>query len=81
VRLMTAERLGGAQASGNPAQAAAAAGISTGVGAMIPVIPSVFATGSLAIVLAGNVSLLAHFLAGAAKSLFTLAPGGAPGSR
>jgi vacuolar iron transporter family protein len=42
------------------------------VGAIIPVIPFFFLTGTVAIVLAGVISLLAHFAVGAAKSLFTL---------
>jgi VIT1/CCC1 family predicted Fe2+/Mn2+ transporter len=57
---------------GDPAQAAIAAGISTGIGAIIPVIPFIFTTGTLAIVVAAIVSLVAHFLVGAAKSLVTL---------
>jgi len=72
LRLMTAEELGAGQERGDPVQAALAAGISTGVGAMIPVIPFVFTTGTRAMVLAAVVSLLAHFAVGAAKSLFTL---------
>jgi vacuolar iron transporter family protein len=72
LRLLTVEELGGAKAAGNPVQASLAAGISTGIGAIIPVIPFFFLTGGLAIVLAGVVSLLAHFAVGAAKSLFTL---------
>jgi VIT1/CCC1 family predicted Fe2+/Mn2+ transporter len=59
--------------SGNKAaQAALGAGISTGVGAIVPVIPFFFVTGTVAIILAAAVSLLAHFLVGAAKSLVTL---------
>ncbi|HXY80322.1 MAG TPA: VIT1/CCC1 transporter family protein [Gaiellaceae bacterium] len=72
LRLLTLEELGGSKAAGNPVESALAAGISTGVGAIIPVIPFVFLTGGVAIVLAGIVSLVAHFAVGAAKSLFTL---------
>lgn len=72
LRLLTVEELGGAKAAGNPLEAAIAAGISTGIGAIIPVIPFFFLTGAVAIILAGIVSLLAHFAVGAAKSLFTL---------
>ena len=72
LRLLTLEELGGAKAGGDPVQASLAAGISTGAGAIIPVIPFFFMTGGLAIVLAGIVSLVAHFAVGAAKSLFTL---------
>jgi VIT1/CCC1 family predicted Fe2+/Mn2+ transporter len=65
----------GASATGensDAAQAALAAGVSTGIGAIIPVIPFMIATGTPAIVAAAIVSLLAHFLVGAAKSLVTL---------
>ena len=41
-------------------------------GAIIPVIPFMFTTGTVAIVAAAIVSLVAHFLVGAAKSLVTL---------
>ncbi len=57
---------------GNPAQASIAAGISTGLGAMIPVIPFIFTHGTLGIAISAGVSLFAHFLVGAAKSLVTL---------
>ena len=57
---------------GDPVQAAVAAGISTGLGAIVPVIPFIFTTGTVAIVVAAFVSLVAHFLVGAAKSLVTL---------
>jgi vacuolar iron transporter family protein len=57
---------------GNPAEAAVAAGVSTGIGAIIPVIPFMITTGTAAIVAAAVVSLVAHFLVGAAKSLVTL---------
>ena len=72
LRLLTVEELGGAKAAGDPIQGALAAGISTGLGAIIPVIPFIFMTGYTAIVVAGAVSLVAHFGVGAAKSLFTL---------
>ncbi|MFZ1994253.1 MAG: VIT1/CCC1 transporter family protein [Solirubrobacteraceae bacterium] len=57
---------------GDPVQAAIAAGISTGLGAIVPVIPFIFTTGTVAILMAAFVSLVAHFLVGAAKSLVTL---------
>jgi VIT1/CCC1 family predicted Fe2+/Mn2+ transporter/ferritin-like protein len=58
--------------SGDAARAAIAAGISTGLGAMIPVIPFIFTHGTVAILISAAVSIFAHFLVGAAKSLFTL---------
>jgi vacuolar iron transporter family protein len=61
-----------ASPGGNPGQAAVAAGISTGIGAIIPVIPFMLTTGTVAIIAAAIVSLVAHFLVGAAKSLVTL---------
>jgi VIT1/CCC1 family predicted Fe2+/Mn2+ transporter/rubrerythrin len=72
LQALTQEEFGGGGDRGNPAQAAIAAGISTWIGAMVPVIPFIFATHTLAIVLAAVVSLIAHFLVGAAKSLVTL---------
>jgi len=67
-----AEELGGSESGADPAQSALAAGISTFVGAMVPVIPFFFLRGTTGVVVAFIVSLLAHFLVGAAKSLFTL---------
>ncbi|MCL4544145.1 MAG: VIT1/CCC1 transporter family protein [Chloroflexi bacterium] len=73
LHLLAAEELGGAKAeSGNPAQAALAAGVSTGIGALIPVLPFFWLHGALAVLIAAAISLVAHFLVGAAKSLFTL---------
>jgi VIT1/CCC1 family predicted Fe2+/Mn2+ transporter len=57
---------------GDPVQASLAAGISTGIGAIIPVIPFMITTGTVAIIAAAVVSLAAHFMVGAAKSLVTL---------
>jgi len=73
LQALAAEEFGVTDASGGDAvQAAAAAGISTGLGAIVPVIPFFFASGAAAIVAAAIVSLIAHFLVGAAKSLVTL---------
>ena len=73
LRTLSAEEFGASDANaGNPAQAALAAGISTGLGALVPVIPFMITTGTAAIVAAAVVSLIAHFLVGAAKSLVTL---------
>ncbi|MEA2643740.1 MAG: vacuolar iron transporter family protein, partial [Chloroflexota bacterium] len=49
-----------------------AAGVSTFIGAMIPVLPFFWLHGVPAVATAAAVSLVAHFLVGAAKSLFTL---------
>jgi len=72
LKLLTAEELGGADAESSPVQAALAAGVSTLLGAMIPVIPFFFLRGFTAVVVAFVVSLIAHFLVGASKALFTL---------
>jgi vacuolar iron transporter family protein len=69
---LAVEEFGGATGGGDPVQASLAAGISTGLGAIVPVIPFMFTDGTTAIVIAAVVSLLAHFLVGAAKSLVTL---------
>ncbi len=73
LQTLSAEEFGSAATGGgDPAQAALAAGVSTGLGAIIPVIPFMITTGTAAIVAAAIVSLIAHFLVGAAKSLVTL---------
>jgi vacuolar iron transporter family protein len=73
LKALATEEFGGMGGdSGDAAQAAIAAGISTGLGAMIPVIPFMFIHGTTAILISAGVSIFAHFLVGAAKSLFTL---------
>ena len=74
LRTLSMEEFGstGDGGAGKPQEAALAAGISTGLGAIIPVIPFMITTGTAAIVAAAVVSLIAHFLVGAAKSLVTL---------
>jgi vacuolar iron transporter family protein len=72
LKVMATEELGGAEAGGDPVQSAIAAGISTFLGAMVPVIPFFFLRGTAGVITAAVVSLVAHFLVGAAKSLFTL---------
>ena len=73
LKALAAEEFGiSGTGGGDPVQAAIAAGISTGLGAMVPVIPFIFTTGTVAILVAAFVSLVAHFLVGAAKSLVTL---------
>ena len=73
LKALAIEEFGVSSADGSDAaQAAIAAGISTGLGAMIPVIPFIFTHGTVAIAISAAVSLVAHFLVGAAKSLVTL---------
>lgn len=72
LQVLVSEELGGAQGGENPLEAALAAGLSTGLGAMVPVLPFFWLQGTPAVIWAAVVSLLAHFLVGAAKSLVTL---------
>ncbi|HEV2356579.1 MAG TPA: VIT1/CCC1 transporter family protein [bacterium] len=72
LRTLVTEELGGTGEGGNPTQAGIAAGLSTGLGAFIPVLPFFWLHGIPAVVWAAVISLVAHFLVGAAKSLFTL---------
>jgi VIT1/CCC1 family predicted Fe2+/Mn2+ transporter/rubrerythrin len=60
LRALAAEEFGYTGENSDPTQSAIAAGISTGLGAIVPVIPFMFTTGTVAI------------LVGAAKSLVTL---------
>lgn len=67
------EEFGSADAErGDAVEAALAGGLSTAVGAMVPVIPFFFLHGTAGVIVAASVSLVAHFAVGAAKSLFTL---------
>jgi VIT1/CCC1 family predicted Fe2+/Mn2+ transporter/rubrerythrin len=72
LQVLSVEELGGIKTEARPTQAALAAGVSTLVGAMVPVLPFFFLRGFPAIATAAVVSLIAHFLVGAAKSLVTL---------
>ncbi|MGC8667576.1 MAG: VIT1/CCC1 transporter family protein [Chthonomonadales bacterium] len=72
LKVLATEEFEGQQEGGNPVQSALAAGISTGLGAMIPVIPFFWMHGTPGVIVAALVSLVAHFAVGAAKSLFTL---------
>ncbi len=72
LQALAQEEFGGMGEVDDAAGAAIAAGLSTGIGAMLPVLPFLFTTGTLAIVIAAVVSLLGHFAVGAAKSLVTL---------
>ena len=72
LKVLAAEEFGVAEHQGDPVQAAVAAGISTGLGAIVPVVPFMITSGTAAIVAAAIVSIAAHFLVGAAKSLVTL---------
>jgi VIT1/CCC1 family predicted Fe2+/Mn2+ transporter/rubrerythrin len=72
-RAIAIEEFGSADAErGDAVEAALAGGISTAVGAMVPVIPFFFLHGAAGVIVAASVSLVAHFAVGAAKSLFTL---------
>ncbi|MEY2526691.1 MAG: vacuolar iron transporter family protein [Verrucomicrobiota bacterium] len=56
----------------HPWKSSASAAISTAIGAFIPIIPFFFMTGVAAVVAAFAVSIVAHFIVGAVKSLITL---------
>jgi VIT1/CCC1 family predicted Fe2+/Mn2+ transporter/rubrerythrin len=56
----------------HPWKSSASAAISTAIGAFIPIIPFFFMTGMAAVVAAFAISIVAHFIVGAVKSLITL---------
>ena len=72
LRVHAPEELGGMDATSRPVESAIAAGVSTFLGAMIPVLPFFWLTGTAGVITAAIVSLIAHFLVGASKALFTL---------
>jgi VIT1/CCC1 family predicted Fe2+/Mn2+ transporter/rubrerythrin len=56
----------------NPWKSSASAAISTAIGAFVPIVPFFFMTGIAAVVAAFVISIVAHFIVGAVKSLITL---------
>ena len=73
LQALAAEEFGAGERSRRPAPRRRSRPASrTGLGAIVPVIPFMFTTGTVAIVAAAVISLVAHFLVGAAKSLVTL---------
>jgi vacuolar iron transporter family protein len=56
----------------NPWTSAISAGVSTAIGAFIPIIPFFFMNGLSAVIAAFAISLVAHFAVGAIKSLITM---------
>ena len=56
----------------NPWVSAFSGALSTAVGALIPIIPFFFMAGIPAVLAAAAVSLIAHFIVGASKSLITI---------
>ncbi len=56
----------------NPWKSAISAGVSTALGAFIPIIPFFFMSGLNAVIVAFVISLVAHFAVGAVKSLITM---------
>jgi VIT1/CCC1 family predicted Fe2+/Mn2+ transporter/rubrerythrin len=57
-----------------PMVSAVSGAVSTAVGAFIPIVPFFFMAGIPAVIVAAIVSLVAHFVVGAAKSLVTIRP-------
>ncbi|MBF6613766.1 MAG: VIT1/CCC1 transporter family protein [Chloroflexi bacterium] len=72
LRTMASEELGLAEESfPDPVRSALASSISTALGAFIPVVPFFFFGGLPAIITAGVVSIVAHFVMGASKTFIT----------
>jgi VIT1/CCC1 family predicted Fe2+/Mn2+ transporter len=73
MKTMASEELGISEMNApSPARAAVSSGVSTAIGAIVPVLPFFWLDGVSAIAAAAAVSLAAHFLVGAAKSLMTV---------
>ncbi len=73
MKTMASEELGISEMNvASPVRAAVSSGVSTAIGAIVPVLPFFWLDGVSAIVAAAAVSLAAHFLVGAAKSLMTI---------
>ncbi|HEY3331528.1 MAG TPA: VIT1/CCC1 transporter family protein [Capsulimonadaceae bacterium] len=80
LRSLAAEELNLTEdALSNPIVSAISGALSTAVGAFIPIIPFFFMQGVPAIIAAAVISLIAHFLVGAAKTWITVRPWWASG--
>ena len=56
----------------NPWTSATSAAVSTAIGAFVPIIPFFFMGGLSAVIASFGISLIAHFIVGAVKSLITI---------
>lgn len=65
------EELGISGETTSPMREAVTTGLSTAIGAIIPVTPFFFGIGPATLWIAFSISMLAHFVVGAARSLFT----------
>jgi predicted membrane protein (TIGR00267 family) len=65
------EELGIGEVTVSPLREGWVTGSATAVGAIIPVAPFFFTTGTTAMVLSFTIAMLSHFLVGAARSIFT----------
>jgi VIT1/CCC1 family predicted Fe2+/Mn2+ transporter len=65
------EELGIGEQRGTPLREGVVTGTATAVGALIPVAPFLFTSGTPAIALSFGVAMLSHFGVGAARSVFT----------
>jgi VIT1/CCC1 family predicted Fe2+/Mn2+ transporter len=73
IRALARERLNTTEEGlRKPMVSAVSGALSTAVGALIPIVPFFFMTGIPAVIAAAIVSLVAHFVVGAAKSLITI---------
>jgi VIT1/CCC1 family predicted Fe2+/Mn2+ transporter len=65
------EELGIGEQRGTPMREGLVTGTATAIGALIPVAPFLFLTGTAAIAASFTISMLSHFAVGAARSMFT----------
>ncbi|MDQ6772686.1 MAG: VIT1/CCC1 transporter family protein [Candidatus Dormibacteraeota bacterium] len=72
LQTLVTEEFGGVEKGGSPLTAGVAGLVSTAVGAILPVIPFFFVGGTTGVIISFVISLVAHFVVGALKSLFTL---------
>lgn len=72
LRTLVQEELGSsAEGAPRPIVSAASSSLATAVGAIVPVIPFFFMNGTAAVLVAAAISLVAHFIVGALKTIVT----------
>jgi len=65
------EELGISESGTSPFREGWITGLATAIGALIPVLPFFFFSGPTAVIVAFAISMLSHWLVGAARSVFT----------
>ncbi len=68
---MARQELGISKERSSPLREAITTGVATGIGALIPIFPFFFGSGTIVMWISFGISMISHFVVGAARSIFT----------